>query len=80
MSHLSHPQLAARGIAVAARRLEKENLDPLQCTASEAIMTLCYHPGPIGEWATLCTDVDFRMWCRMWKTYQFLRKRELRRE
>jgi len=76
----SHLQLMARGIAVAARRLEREGIDPLECEPTEALAMLQYHPGPIGTWATGCNYAEFDCWISMWNGYRWMRGWYQRRE
>lgn len=76
---LSHLQLMARGVAVAAQRLRWAGLDPLDVDAAAALLALQFHHGPIGAWATGCGEAEFDCWTRMWHAYQWMRRREARR-
>ena len=77
---ISHLQLMARGVAVAAQRLRHDGIDPTKVDAASALAVLQFHDGPIGIWATQCGLREFDAWIRMWNAWQWMSKWESRRE
>ena len=75
---LTVPQVRARAIPVAARRLERQGRDPLSCTPAEALTVLRTGSGAIACWARQVDRRQFAGWIHVWHAYIWMGLRERR--